>query len=223
MPSRCKHFIPRKITRISQARHPGDGIITTKQFNEVESLVRDPRLRVLVLGCSVPFLDDSPSDAALKVTIDPACSHLRNHWPHNSSDLLRMLSILFTWLDGAEIGARRVVLLAPSPMHGPFVSTKIKHVVSGTEIEQWLVPSIGAAHTVLPSVPFELEGSIAGRYTYKHSVDVRCAIVTIALRARAAILPQNVITYPAQTLLLMYATSQASFVVVSVESSNHAR
>ena len=93
-------------------------LISDEQWAALEEFFANPDLRVAVLCSETPFVGDEPDVCREKVEADPRMDFLRDHWPFNADELLRLLDFCFAWKhEGEESGTEREILMLGGDIH----------------------------------------------------------------------------------------------------------
>ena len=76
-----------------QVKHPS---LLTENFFNTEGL------QVIILANEIPFVGDDPVSIQEKAE---KVDFLKDHWPYNLADLVRILDLCFTWKSQGRISA----------------------------------------------------------------------------------------------------------------------
>jgi hypothetical protein len=139
-------------------------LISDEQWTDLETFFARPELRVIILCSETPFLGDEPTVCQEKVAADPVnMAFLRDHWPFNEAELLRLLDLCFSWkVAGQHI--RREVLLLGGDIHCG-VTSVVRDEHTGLQIDH-LTASPVTNHVCKFFPPNE--GRISPRYSFSH-------------------------------------------------------
>ncbi len=140
-------------------QHSDRPLLSEAQWADFEAFLARPGLRVAVLCSETPFLGEEPSTAKANVT-KKGFDFLRDHWPYNDSELIRLLDLCFNW---KRVGGREVLLIGGDIHCG--VSSAVADSESGLSI-QHLTASPVTNHVCKFFPP--LEGVISPRYAFTH-------------------------------------------------------
>lgn len=140
-------------------------LLSDQQWNDLEAFFDNPDLRVAILCSETPFLGDEPSVCQEKVNENPQMDFLRDHWPFNESELIRLLDLCFGWKsEGEESGSGRDVLLLGGDIHCG-VTSVVRDDETGLQINH-LTTSPVTNHVCKFFPP--PQGNISDRYTFSH-------------------------------------------------------
>ena len=94
-------------------------LLSDAQWAALEEFFSDPELRAIILCSETPFLGDEPDTCREKVEeSDGSMDFLRDHWPYNKDELIRLLDLCFDWKNsGEESVCGREVLLLGGDIH----------------------------------------------------------------------------------------------------------
>lgn len=142
-----------------------NNLLSEKQWNDLEAFFRNPDLKVIVLCSETPFVGDEPEVCKKTVADKPSLAFLRDHWPFNDSELIRLLDLCFTWKQASERdGVPREILLIGGDIHCG-VTSIIRDNETGLQITQ-LTTSPVTNHVC--KFFSKLSGNISERYNYSH-------------------------------------------------------
>jgi len=154
-------------------RVTGDGVqmsdnalLSDQQWADVEAFFAKPDLRAIILCSETPFLGDEPAACKDKVSADPVnMAFLKDHWPYNESELLRLLDLCFAWKeDGQRMACSREVLLLGGDIHCGVTSVVLDES-TGAQIHHLTASPI--TNHVCKFFP-PLEGRLNRRYSFTH-------------------------------------------------------
>ena len=133
-------------------------LVSVNQWKALEEFFTIHSLKVIFICSEIPFVGDPPE--TIKKNAEKL-SFLKDHWPNNDKELLRLLDLAFNWK--ASVPDRDVVFLAGDIHCG--VTSVIKDKKTGLTINQ-LVATLVTNH-VCNYYP-NLEGNVNDRYSYTH-------------------------------------------------------
>ena len=141
-----------------------NSLLSDEQWAALEDFFAKPELRVIILCSETPFVGDEP-DAAIEKA-EGGMDFLRDHWPFNRDELLRLLDLCFGWKKEGEEGgggAREVLLLGGDIHCG--VTSVVRDEDTGMIINH-LTTSPVTNHVCKFFPP--LQGAISERYNFSH-------------------------------------------------------
>ena len=140
-------------------------LLSDAQWEDLEAFFQNPNLRAIVLCSETPFVGDEPGVAKQKVEDSLEMSFLRDHWPFNENELIRLLDLCFSWkAEGENSGIGRDVLLIGGDIHCG-VTSVIRDDETGLQINHLTTSPI--TNHVCKFFP-PLAGSISDRYNFSH-------------------------------------------------------
>ena len=142
-----------------------NSLLSDKQWSDLKNFFQNPELRVIVVCSEIPFIGDEPG--AVKKTVEdvPSLAFLRDHWPFNDSELVRLLDLCFGWKHKYEDdGIKREVLLISGDIHCG-VTSIVRDSETGMQITQLTTSPV--TNHVCKFFP-KLEGNISERYSFSH-------------------------------------------------------
>ena len=140
-------------------------LISDAQWEHLERFFATEGLRAVVLCSETPFVGDEPDIIKEKVETNPQMDFLRDHWPFNSDELVRLLDLCFTWKsEGEDSGVGRDVLLIGGDIHCG-VTSVIRDEETGLQINH-LTTSPVTNHVCKFFPP--PQGEISPRYNFSH-------------------------------------------------------
>lgn len=153
-------------------RISGDGtqmsenpLLSDTQWADLEEFFQNPELRAIILCSETPFVGDEPSVCKQKVEENPQMDFLRDHWPFNEDELVRLLDMCFSWkAEGEENGVGRDVLLVGGDIHCG-VTSVIRDEETGMQINHLTASPV--TNHVTPFFP-PLSGNVSDRYNFSH-------------------------------------------------------
>ncbi len=87
---------------------PDKALLCDDQWADLEAFFARPELRVAVLCSETPFLGDEPATCREKVQANQEMDFLKDHWPYNEAEILRLLDLCFAWkAEGERSGVGR--------------------------------------------------------------------------------------------------------------------
>jgi len=147
-------------------RITGDGVqmsenplVSEAQWEAVEEFFQNESLKVIILASEIPFVGDDPETIKEKAE---KVDFLKDHWPYNTEDLLRLLDLCFDWKSQDEDG--REVLLLGGDIHCG-VSSVIRDKNTDLTINHLTTSPV--TNHVCKFFP-DLHGDINDRYSYDH-------------------------------------------------------
>lgn len=153
--------------RISGSGHQAaeNNLLSDEQWSHIEALFENPDIKVIILCSETPFVGDEPSVCRQKVEENPSMDFLRDHWPYNEDELIRLLDLCFNWKAAGEADSiQREVLLIGGDIHCG-VTSVIRDDNTGLQINQ-LTTSPVTNHVCKFFPPSE--GVINERYNFSH-------------------------------------------------------
>ena len=153
-------------------RITGDGtqmsensLLSEAQWEDLNEFFQNPDLRAIILCSETPFVGDEPSVCKQKVEESFKMDFLRDHWPFNEDELIRLLDICFSWkAEGENSGIGRDILLIGGDIHCG-VTSVIRDDETGLQINH-LTTSPVTNHVCKYFPP--LSGNISDRYNFSH-------------------------------------------------------
>ena len=153
-------------------RITGDGtqmsencLLSEAQWTDLEDFFQNPDLRAIILCSETPFVGDEPSVCKQKVEENSQMDFLRDHWPFNEEELIRLMDLCFSWkAAGEDTGVGRDILLIGGDIHCG-VTSVIRDNETGLQINH-LTTSPVTNHVCKFFPP--LSGNISGRYNFSH-------------------------------------------------------
>ena len=140
-------------------------LISEKQWTDLEKLFQNPSLRVIVLCSETPFVGDPPEACKKTVANVPSLAFIRDHWPFNDSELIKLLDMCFAWkFKGEELETEREVLLIGGDIHCG-VTSIIRDNETGLQISQLTTSPV--TNHVCKFFP-KPSGEVSERYNYSH-------------------------------------------------------
>lgn len=139
-------------------------IVSQFQWEHIEKALedRDDTLRVLVVCCERPLVEETPASAKVR-SRRPETVAVKERWAYNDHELLRLLSMLVAWKTAKP---NREVQICSGGLHVG-VETLVKHQQSGTELNQLaLGPITDDVSDLL--IPMEGVADEKGMFTYVH-------------------------------------------------------
>ena len=104
------------------------------QWAALEEFFSDPGLRAIILCSETPFLGDEPDVCREKVEGGSGMDFLRDHWPYNKDELIRLLDMCFAWKsEGEESGRARDILLLGGDIHCGVTRYDVLDIVTSIE------------------------------------------------------------------------------------------
>ena len=150
----------------------GDGVqssdnalLSEKQWSDLEAFFQNPDLKVIVVCSETPFIGDEPE--VVKKTIEkvPGLAFLRDHWPYNDDELIKLLDLCFAFkAKSEEDDIPREVLLIGGDIHCG-VTSIVRDNKTGMQITQ-LTTSPVTNHVC--KFFCALSGNISERYNFSH-------------------------------------------------------
>ena len=93
-----------------------NNLLSDAQWAALEEFLSNPELRAIILCSETPFLGDEPDVCREKV--EGGMDFLRDHWPYNKDELIRLLDLCFAWKnEGEESSRAKEVLLLGGDIH----------------------------------------------------------------------------------------------------------
>ncbi|XP_023319733.1 uncharacterized protein LOC111694908 [Eurytemora carolleeae] len=134
-------------------------LVSAAQWEAVEEFFRNPQLKVIIIGSEIPFVGDDPISIKEKAE---KVDFLKDHWPYNDEDLVRLLDLAFTWKSQEE-DDREVVFL------GGDIHCGVTSVIRDEETDLTITHLTTSPITnhVCKFFP-DLSGRINDRYSYDH-------------------------------------------------------
>ncbi len=144
---------------------PDKPLLCDAQWADLEAFFARPELRVAVLCSETPFLGDEPAACRQKVQEDSQMDFLKDHWPYNEAEIIRLLDLCFAWkAEGERSQAGREVLLVGGDIHCG-VTSVVRDEVTGQQMDQ-LTASPVTNHVCKFFPP--LQGRVSDRYSFSH-------------------------------------------------------
>ena len=142
-----------------------NNLLSDAQWKDLEHFFKNPNLRAAILCSETPFVGDEPAVAKRKVAERLEMSLLRDHWPFNEDELIRLLDLCFSWkAEGEKNGIGRDILLIGGDIHCG-VTSVIRDDETGLQINHLTTSPI--TNHVCKFYP-PLAGNISARYNFSH-------------------------------------------------------
>ena len=142
-----------------------NSLLSAAQWADLEEFFKTPNLRAIVLCSETPFVGDEPKVCKQKVKECLDMSLLRDHWPFNEDELIRLLDLCFSWKAmGEKSGIDKDVLLIGGDIHCG-VTSVIRDDETALQITH-LTTSPVTNHVCKYFPP--LFGNISERYNFSH-------------------------------------------------------
>ena len=142
-----------------------NSILSEKQWDDFESFIANPDLRVIVLCSETPFVGDEPRVCKKQVEDDTNLEFLKDHWPYNEDELIRLLDRCFLWqFEGQKMDRRREVLMLGGDIHCG-VTSLIRDIETGMTITH--ITTSPVTNHVCKYFP-PTSGDISPRYSFSH-------------------------------------------------------
>lgn len=147
-------------------RITGDGVqksenplMSERQWEAVEEFFQTEGLQVIILASEIPFVGDDPASIQEKVL---KVDFLKDHWPYNVEDLVRILDLSFGF-KSADEDNREVLLL------GGDIHCGVTSVIRDNETDLTInhLTTSPVTNHVTKFFP-ERHGDINDRYSYDH-------------------------------------------------------
>jgi hypothetical protein len=145
---------------VQQSERP---LCSDEQWADFDAFMQNPQLRVIILCSETPFVGDPPELAIKKVAEIKEMDMLRDHWPFNKDELIRLMDTCFTWKGAGKKGERELLLVGGDIHCG--VTSQITDSKTGLVIDHITTSPI--TNHVCKFFP-ERSGSINQRYSYTH-------------------------------------------------------
>ena len=140
-------------------------ILSEKQWEDFEAFIANPALRVIVLCSETPFVGDEPGVCKQKVAENSEFDFLKDHWPYNEDELLRLLDLCFSWQsEGEQMNCGREVLMIGGDIHCG-VTSLIRDTETGMTITH--ITTSPVTNHVCKYFP-PTTGNISERYSFSH-------------------------------------------------------
>ena len=140
-------------------------LLSAQQWEDLETFFSNPNLRVIILCSETPFVGDEPGDCKDKVQANSEMDFLRDHWPFNEEELVRLLDMCFSWiLEGENIGVGRDILMLGGDIHCG-VTSVIRDSETGLTINH--ITTSPVTNHVCKYFP-PPSGKISVRYDFSH-------------------------------------------------------
>jgi len=140
-------------------QHSENPLISEEQWDALEEFFQTEGLRVIILASEIPFVGDDPASIQEKVL---QVDFLKDHWPYNVEDLVRILDLSFGFKREDE--DNREVLLLGGDIHCG-VTSVIRDNETDLTINHLTTSPI--TNHVTKFFP-ERHGEINDRYSYDH-------------------------------------------------------
>jgi len=140
-------------------QHSENPIISEEQWDAIEEFFQTEGLQVIILASEIPFVGDDPASIQEKVL---KVDFLKDHWPYNVQDLIRILDMSFKF-KGEDEDNREVLLL------GGDIHCGVSSVIRDNETDLTLnhLTTSPITNHVTEFFP-ETHGEINDRYSYDH-------------------------------------------------------
>ena len=140
-------------------------MIAENQWTDLEALFNNPSIRVIILCSETPFVGDEPETCKKTVADVPSLAFLRDHWPFNDSELIKLLDLCFTWkYEGERSGTEKEVLMIGGDIHCG-VTSIIRDNDTGLQITQLTTSPVTNHVCQFFCKP---SGNVSERYNYSH-------------------------------------------------------
>jgi hypothetical protein len=140
-------------------------LLSAHQWEDLETFFGNPNLRVIILCSETPFVGDEPGLCKEKVQANSEMDFLRDHWPFNEEELVRLLDMCFSWiLEGENIGVGRDILMLGGDIHCG-VTSVIRDNETGLTINH--ITTSPVTNHVCKYFP-PPSGKISERYDFSH-------------------------------------------------------
>jgi len=140
-------------------QHSENCLVSDLQWEAIEDFFKTEALKVIILCSEIPFVGDDPVTIQEKAE---GTDFLKDHWPYNLDDLVRLLDLAFNWK--AEMEDDREVVFIGGDIHCG-VSSVIRDEESDLTITHLTASPI--TNHVCKFYP-DLSGRLNDRYTYDH-------------------------------------------------------
>jgi len=140
-------------------QHSENCLVSDLQWEAIEDFFKTEALKVIILCSEIPFVGDDPVTIQEKAE---GTDFLKDHWPYNLDDLVRLLDLAFNWK--AEMEDDREVVFIGGDIHCG-VSSVIRDEESDLTITHLTASPI--TNHVCKFYP-DLSGRLTDRYTYDH-------------------------------------------------------
>ena len=143
----------------------GNSLLSDAQWVDLETFFQNPTLRAILLCSETPFVGDEPGVFKQKMDNNSELYFLRDHWPFNEDELIRLLDLCFSWkAKGENSGVGRDVLMIGGDIHCG-VSSVIRDNETGLQVNHLTTSPV--TNHVCKYFP-QLTGNINDRYNFSH-------------------------------------------------------
>ena len=140
-------------------------LLSEEQWEDLEAFFSNPILKVIILCSETPFVSDEPEVCKAKVDENSEMDFIKDHWPYNKDELVRLLDMCFSWiLEGENIGVGRDILMLGGDIHCG-VTSVIRDNENGLTINH--ITTSPVTNHVCKYFP-PLSGNISKRYGFSH-------------------------------------------------------
>lgn len=140
-------------------QHSENPLVSASQWEAIEAFFAHEELKVIIMCSEIPFVGDDPVSIKHKAE---KVDFLKDHWPYNVDDLVRLLDLSFNW-KAAKEDEREVVFLGGDIHCG--VTSVIRDEDTDLTITHLTTSPI--TNHVCKYFP-DLRGRINDRYSYDH-------------------------------------------------------
>ena len=142
-----------------------NSLLSAKQWSDLETFFANPELKVIIICSETPFIGDEPEVVKKTVADIPSLAFLRDHWPYNEDELIRLLDLCFAWKNKSEVDdiPRELILIGGDIHCG--VTSIVRDNETGMQITQ-LTTSPVTNHVC--GFFCKLSGNISQRYNFSH-------------------------------------------------------
>ena len=139
-----------------------NSLLSEAQWQAFEDFIANQDLRAIILCSETPFIGDEPMVCKEKVECEPKMDFLRDHWPFNEDEIIKLVEMCFSWKEQGD-GLRDLIMVSGDIHCG--VTSILTDQESGLQINHYVTSPI--TNHVCQFFP-PLQGSLNDRFQFSH-------------------------------------------------------